>query len=218
MNCQYCKGKCRKAGRQKNGVQRLYCAICKKHQQTNYQKQAYMPGINREICNLLREGVGIRGIGRILKIAVGTVLRRIKAIASRIDKPVVAEQDKSYEVDELWTFIGRKSNEYWIAYVLERRTRQIVDFIVGKRTKSTLRILIEGLLDRKPAVIRTDKLAHYHRIIPKNLHRAGAYCINRIERKNLTIRTHLKRLSRRTIGFSRDVVMLESCLRICFWQ
>lgn len=119
MNCQYCKGKCRKAGRQRNGVQRLYCAICKKYQQTNYQKQAYMPGINGKISNLLREGVGIRGIGRILKIAVGTVLRRIKVLAKRINKPEHVEEGQGYEVYELWTYVGKKSNEYWIAYALE---------------------------------------------------------------------------------------------------
>jgi IS1 family transposase len=45
--------------------------------------------------------------------------------------------------------------------------------------------------------IRTDKLTHYQRLIPKDRHRSGAYCINAIERMNLSIRTDVKRLSRR---------------------
>jgi len=80
-----------------------------------------------------------------------------------------------------------------------------------------MRLLIERLLAANPRVIRTDKLTHYQRRIPKGLHLSGAYCINHIERKNLSIRTHLKRLSRRTICFSRNIVMLNSCLRIYFW-
>ncbi|MBS1665188.1 MAG: hypothetical protein JST68_29350 [Bacteroidetes bacterium] len=41
--------------------------------------------------------------------------------------------------------------------------------------------------------------------------------INRSERKNLTLRTHLKRLSCRTFCFSKSLSMLESCLKLYFW-
>ena len=217
MDCQYCKGKCQKAGKQRNGAQKLYCKQCRKYQQAKYRKQAYGAEINRWIGDLLCEGVGVRGISRILQIATSTVMRRINKIARGIGKPALAK-GQHYEVDELWTYIGRKSNEYWVAYGLNRKTLQVADFIVSKRTKATLKVLVEELLTAHPKVIRTDRLTHYQRIIPKTLHRAGAYCINRIERKNLSIRTHLKRLSRRTIAFSRNKEMLENCLRIYFWR
>jgi IS1 family transposase len=128
------------------------------------------------------------------------------------------ELSAALEVDELWTYIGRKENEYWIAYALNRQTRQVFDFVIGKRTKATLKELIDRLLLLQPKVIRTDKLTIYQRLIPAGLHRPGVYLINRIERMNLTLRTHLKRLGRRTICFSRSVVMLESCLRLYFWR
>jgi hypothetical protein len=41
---------------------------------------------------------------------------------------------------------------------------------------------------------------------------------NHIERKNLSLRTHLKRLNRRTICFSKSLVILSACLRIYFWS
>ena len=122
-----------------------------------------------------------------------------------------------FEVDELWTYLNRKDNEHWMAYAIDRRTRSVVDFVVGKRAKSTLKELIDRLLRLNPKVIRTDKLTLYEYLISKQLHRRGAAVINRIERKNLSIRTHLKRLSRRTICFSHSLKMLESCLRIYFW-
>jgi IS1 family transposase len=120
-------------------------------------------------------------------------------------------------VDELWTYIGRKDNEHWVAYGLDKATGQVVDFIIGKRTKGTLKILIDSLITLQPKQIRTDNLTIYQRLIPKRLHRRSPYYINHIERKNLSIRTHLKRLSRRTICFSRSIFLLESCLKIYFW-
>jgi IS1 family transposase len=156
-------------------------------------------------------------MARILGIARQTVLKRIQLTAKAIRRPVDKLDQVSLEVDELWTYINRKENEYWVAYAIDRRTRSVVDFAVGKRTKATLKELIDRLLHLNPKIIRTDKLTLYEHLIPKKLHRRGAAVINRIERKNLSIRTHLKRLSRRTICFSRSLQMLESCLRIYFW-
>jgi IS1 family transposase len=157
-------------------------------------------------------------MSRVLKVAVNTILNRIRKIAGNIPKPSVINNQACYEVDERWTYIGRKDNECWVAYALDREARQVVDFVIGKRTKNTLKELIERLLKAKPKTIRTDKLTIYQRLIPKIIHRSGAYLINRIERKNLSMRTHVKRLSRRTICFSRSEAMLESCLRIYFWR
>src|ERR1700743_1171730 len=217
MNCQYCNRTCQKAGRQRNGAQKLYCNICQKSQQQAYQYRACQGSINDTITSLVCESVCIRGIARVLRIANNTVLSRIKAIADKISKPAFLRDQSTFEVDELWTYIGRKDNEYWLAYGLDRTTRQVIDFVVGKRTKATLKMLIDNLLKLTPNRIRTDRLTHYQRLIPKPLHRFGAYGINHIEPKNLSIRTHLKRLSRRTICFSRSITILESCLKIYFW-
>lgn len=217
MDCQYCKGKCQKAGQQRNGTQKLYCKVCKKYQQVSYRKKACKAEVNGLIRALVCESVGIRGISRILNISVTTVISRVRKIGWEIRKPAITESRRSYEVDELWTYIGKKANEIWIAYALDRQTRQVTDFVIGKRTRNTLKELIGRLLSFKPRTIRTDRLTHYQRLIPAHLHHAGAYCINRIERKNLSIRTHLKRLGRRTICFNRDISMLNNCLRIYYW-
>ncbi len=202
MDCKYCRYPCKRAGRQKNGLQRYYCRICKKYQQKEYIYPACAGNINPMMRLLIVESVGIRGISRVLRISTGAVLRRIKLLASRTKKPALREEHPIFEVDELWTYIGQKENEYWLAYGLDRKTKEVVDFVIGKRTKKTLKILIDRLLGLSPKRIYTDKLTIYQRLIPSGLHRAAAHCINHIERKNLSIRTHLKRLSRRTICFS----------------
>jgi insertion element IS1 protein InsB len=218
MECKYCGRNCRRCGKQKCGVQRYYCVICQKYQQKEYLYQACNGRTNETIKMLVCESVGIRGIGRIFKIAAGTVLRRIERIAAQIAKPPILPDQPAFEVDEPWTYIGRKENEYWLAYALNKTTGRVADFVIGKRTKATLKTLIDNLLASGVRKIRTDRLTHYQRLIPKAIHRCGAYCINHIERKNLSIRTHLKRLSRKTICFNRSARMLESCLKIYFWR
>ena len=218
MECKYCGQDCRRSGRQRNGTQRYCCKGCLKYQQENYRYRACNRATDNYIRSLSCESVGIRGIARVLGVAKGTVSSRIQLLAKAIGPSSPEEKNVTFEVDELWTYIGRKDNEYWIAYALNRQTRQVEDFVIGKRTKATLKELIDRLLLSKPKVIRTDRLTIYQRIVPKEIHRSGSYCINRIERNNLSIRTHLKRLSRRTICFSRSILMLESCLKLYFWK
>jgi insertion element IS1 protein InsB len=163
------------------------------------------------------EGVSVRGIARVLKISINTVQADIIRTANVIVKPPIRLQQANIEVDELRTFIGNKQNEYWVAYALNRATGEVMDFVVGKRSKRTLRMLINTLLCSGALKISTDRLNIYRSLIPAPLHDYRKNGTNRIERKNLTLRTHLKRLSRRTICFSRKLAMLENCLKIYFW-
>lgn len=170
------------------------------------------------ISKLVRESVGIRGIGRILKISVTTVIKAIKAISRSIIKPLIPFNRRAFELDELRTYVVKKENQYWVAYALCEETRQVIDFVVGRRSKRTLRMIVNTLLLSGVRTIKTDKLNIYQALIPANRHVSNAYNINHIERSNLNLRTHLKRLSRRTICFSKSVGMLEACLKIYFWD
>ena len=214
--CQYCNAPCIKKGFQKNGTQKFYCRACAKYQQGEYQNKACMARINEWIKTLVKEGCGIRSIARILKISITTVIKRIKAIAASIVKPMV-RMERSYEMDEMRTIVRNKANPYWIAYAIDNEDRTVVDFKAGARTKQTLNRVIDTLLLSKTKKIYTDGLKLYQFLIPKDIHKKGAHRINHIERMNLNIRTHLKRLSRKTICFSKKAGMLEACLKIYFW-
>jgi len=217
MNCKFCKGNCQKAGRQKNGAQKLYCKACNKYQQLQYRYQACKTNLVEIIPTLVCESVSIRGISRILEIAVSTVTRKIKEVAASISKPPIPLNKKTFELDEVRTYIKKKENQYWIAYAICSETKKVIDFIVGKRTKRVLKMVVNTLLLSGVETIKTDKLNIYQSLIPAHRHVSAAYNINHIERNNLNIRTHLKRLSRRTICFSKSILMLESCLKIYFW-
>lgn len=218
MECKFCGKNCSKAGKQKNGQQRYYCKYCKRYQQSKYVYSAYKAEIKAMIPKLVCESVGIRGIGRLLKIASGTVVKMIRSIAQAIQKPAIPVKKISFELDEVRTYVGNKENQYWIAYALCSETKRVVDFTVGKRSKRVLRSIVNTLLLSNVRTIKTDKLNIYQSLIPAGRHVSNAYNINHIERNNLNLRTHLKRLSRRTICFSKSLVMLEACLKIYFWK
>ena len=91
---------------------------------------------------------------------------------------------RSFELDELRTYVCKIENQYWIAYALCSDTKEVVDFIVGKRSKRTLRMIVNTLLLSGVKIIKTDKLNIYQFLIPKNRHISNAYNINHIERNN----------------------------------
>ena len=116
------------------------------------------------------------------------------------------------------TFIGKKSLLRWIVYALDRETKEVVSFNVGRRTNKTLKRVIRSLELAHARIIYTDKLKNYRYIINRKIHRTTTKCTNHIERMNLTLRTGLKRLNRKTICYSRSLVILMAVLRIYFWR
>ena len=201
----------------RNNVQRYYCKNCNSSFQESYSYKAYESSTNTFVVSLLKESCGVRGISRILRISKNTVLSRMLKISNQIKIPHFTKLGCKFEVDELWSFIGNKDNVAWITYAIEKQTRDVIDFLVGRKTTENIRPLINKLLLVKPKRIYTDRLNIYPSLIPEAIHKRFQYCTNRIERKNLTLRTHIKRLSRRTICFSRKQEYLEAHLRIYFW-
>jgi insertion element IS1 protein InsB len=218
MECRYCKIACVKAGRSAIGIQRFRCKSCRKYQQECYRHHARLAGVDESIVALLTEGMGIRGISRVLKISATTVISRIKVIAAKTNRPSDRASGGIYEIDELWTYVGSKETKVWITYALHRQSKAVVDFTVGSRTKEHLSAIATTTLALQPTKVCTDGLSVYRTLIPFNLHNVGLPHTRRIERFNLNLRTHLKRLSRKTIAFSKTAGMLESCLKIYFWK
>lgn len=215
MECNVCKGLCIKYGRSAAGKQRYRCKGCNKTMINSYTNKACLVD-TALITSFLKEGCGIRSIARLLKICCNTVLKRILVTAKCISKPPIFF-NKEYEVDELRTYCQKKSRLLWIVYALEKESRRVIDFAVGSRTMKTLQLVTDTVLLAGAKNIYTDKLNLYRYLIPPHIHFTNAYHTNHIERKNLSLRTHLKRLNRRTICFSKSIAMLRACLRIYLW-
>lgn len=54
-------------------------------------------------------------------------------------------------------------------------------------------------------MMTSDDWGSYARTVPKEIHLTGKIFTQRIERNNLTLRTRIKRLARKTVCFSRSV-------------
>jgi insertion element IS1 protein InsB len=215
MKCRYCSESCIKKGKTCNH-QRYKCTACRKYQQETYTYHSHLIK-DYEIVNLIKESVGVRGIGRLLQISNSTVIRRILKIGRSVKRPVPLLFGQTYQVDELFTYIGNKKNRMCVAYSLNPETGEVIDVVIGRRNKTNLIKIISTLLLANAQQIVTDKLNIYKELIPKEIHSTMNRGINHIERKNLTLRTHLKRLNRRTICYSKSLAILLAIVKIYFW-
>jgi insertion element IS1 protein InsB len=216
-NCKRCNClKVVKNGKSRNGEQRYLCRQCSYSFQIVFKYDSYLVK-DYQITQLTKEGCGIRSTARILGISPSTVLRRILVIARNIERPYSILKGKIYEVDELFTYLGNKDNRICIAYSLNPQTGEVTDFVVGRRNKTNLTKIISTLLLTDAKQVATDKLNIYKELIPKEIHSTKNRGINHIERRNLTLRTHLKRLNRRTICYSKSIAMLYAVVKIYFW-
>lgn len=125
-----------------------------------YKNNACNLFISNSIISLVKEGCGIRSIARLLHISAVTVINRIRKIADAIVKPIIAI-GRTYEVDELRTYIKNKNQEYWVIYALDKQNGQVVDLKVGKRTNVNVKLVTDTLLLSNCKQVYTDKLNIY---------------------------------------------------------
>ena len=111
------------------------------------------------------------------------------------------------ELDEMWSFVRTKKNQRWLWLAIDHETRAVLAFVFGKR-KSNVFKKLKALL--KPFDITTfysDDWSAYQRNLAGYDHIISKKNTQRIERKNLTLRTRIKRLCRKTICYSKCEIM-----------
>lgn len=170
FSCPDCEGGMVKNGRTKDLKQRYICRHCRKTSVIFYQNQACNKETNTNIIALTKEGCGIRSTARLLCISVPTLLSRLRSIASKISQSAIS-LGKTYEVDELRTYVRSKTNQIWLVYALEREAGQIVTFHAGKRNNRTLKVVTESLAHAGSKAVFTDRLSNYESLISKRIHK-----------------------------------------------
>src|SRR4051794_31245511 len=72
------------------------------------------------------------------------------------------------EADELCSFVGKKANKQWLWLALDARSRQVLAFHVGDRSRKSARRLWNKLpaVYRKHAAFYTDAYPPYGKVIP----------------------------------------------------
>jgi insertion element IS1 protein InsB len=121
------------------------------------------------------------------------------------------------ELDELWSFVIKKANQTWIWIALCRFTRQVVGYAVGDRSAATCRrlwLMIPPMY--RESTCYSDFWTAYEAVIPDDQHIAVGKETGQtahIERWNNTLRQRLGRFVRKTLSFSKSLVMHEIALR-----
>ena len=87
-----------------------------------------------------------------------------------ISKPTLNEKHQYYEVDEMRVVVGFKQKEAWMTYAINRHTKKIINFIVGRRTRQNISVITNSVLQLQPKMIFTDRLKSYLTLIPKKQH------------------------------------------------
>ena len=220
--------RCLSANIKNNGLflskkQSYKCKICSKKFTDNGQQWFVCEQKQACVKRLLLERLSLRGICRAMQVSMTWLMAFIKDLYGSMPEDLNCEvalekvqKDHRYyiklvhsEADELWSFVGKRSNVYYIWLVVHRQSRQVVAFHVGDRSRESARKLWAKI----PAYIRlyglfhTDHWASYQKVIPeeRHLYAKKKKWTNHVERLNCTLRQRISRLVRETLSFSKTL-------------
>jgi len=222
-----------KNGHRPSGIQYWHCCECGKNFQLEYLYNAHKPGVKEQITELTLNSSGVRDISRVLKINKNTVISELKkkempkvnpymqTDPAQSGEDLEVEMVCEAEMDEFWSFVKNKGNQRWTWYAIDRHSGRILAWHNGKRDDKDFLVLWAMLSKFSVKCYCTDDWGAYSRYIPVDKHRVGKDKTWKIERKNLNFRTHIKRLHRKTICFSRNEQIHDNVIgmyinRYCF--
>jgi IS1 family transposase/transposase-like protein len=202
-----------KNGHDYKGAQKYHCRDCGSYG-TLDKKSQYDEKTKRQAVDSYFERVSMRGVERIFNVPRQRLAAWLVEEGETLSEEdlsatlVQPEDDDVLELDELWSFVLKKSKKRWIWIALCRRTRQVVAYFIGNRKEASCRELWE----RIPPAYRksqtySDFWAAYQKVFPTETHQSvgkESGQTNHVERWNNTLRQRLARLVRKTLSFSKS--------------
>jgi len=124
------------------------------------------------------------------------------------------------QADEQWSYVGNKKNQRWPWYAIDAATGCVLSFVLGPRRDSVFKQLYDNLKAFNITTCFTDDWGSYSKYIPPEKHVIGKKNTQKIENKNLCLRTRIKRFARRTICFSKSELLHDTviCLFINIYR
>ncbi len=146
MTCPYCRSDLiKKNGHTRHGKQNHQCLACNKQFVMHPENRTIDERTENLIRKTLLERVSLQGICRIFEVSMPWLLELIEKVIKELPEDLhveVVKEDDDLEVvvlqaDELWSYVGSKTNPQWLWLVLHTRTRQVIAMQVGPRDKRT---------------------------------------------------------------------------------
>ena len=225
VHCPDCQGvDVVRYGKQRHGPQRYRChnTDCPRHIfLLHYQNQGRLPAVKQQMVDMALNGSGIRDTARVLRVSPTTVINTLQkkesilqpvneGLLQRLDAEqvqVIVHKVEAAEVDEMWSFVGSKSQQRWLWHAIDHYTGQVLAYVFGTREDCVF-LELQALLE--PFGIThfyTDGWGAYDRHIDHEKHTVGKRYTQKIERKHTTLRARIKRLVRKTICYSKSIQM-----------
>ena len=234
IECPHCKSEdVKKFGTSPIGKQRYACKSCTKTFQRDYTNIACDPSTRSKIYFQTINGSGTRAIARTLNISPNTVTSTLKSFEPLLwhinydylmklgDQEIEVEitSGTEAEMDEMWSFVHDKSQQYWLWWAIDHNTGTPLAFCFGTREHKNLEKLKELVEDFNITTVFTDGNPAYHKLITECDLVVSKRETQKIERKHLSLRTWCARLVRKSIRFSKSHLMhsIVVSLVINFW-
>jgi insertion element IS1 protein InsB len=230
VRCPYCHGdQIVQRGKTHRGTQRYLCQNTACPPQSfllAYRYQGRLPEVKQQISDMSLNASGIRDTPRVLRIRTDTVLRALRkkeAALASVNSALLRTIDPAEilvdiapaggaEVDEMWSFVGKKGNPRWLWHAIDYHTGKVLAYVFGRR-KDAVFLQRKALLEPFGLTrFYTDHWGAYARHLDADVHSPGKRHTQKIERKHLTLRTRIKRLVRKTICFSKSIQMHDIVL------
>ncbi len=137
-------------GKQANGTQRYRCdnPDCPRTIfLLQYRDKGRLPAVKQQIIDMTLNGSGVRDIVRVLRVSSATVidvLKKKEPAVKQVNKrllhtldplhvDVILRQVEKAEMDEMWSFVGSKSQQRWLWHAIDHYTGQILAYVFGPR-------------------------------------------------------------------------------------
>jgi len=193
MTCPTCKADAQRFGTNRNGSQRFRCVECKKTFSAKLSDRIVGSTVPltqvEKVLQLLIESCSVRSAERISGLHRDTILKLLVAAGEQCEKLmgrlIVNVPVADVECDELWGIVAKKNKRvkseddasFGDAYTfvaIERNTKLVLNFALGKRNQATTDVFIEGLRHatsgKQKFQITTDGFAPYRSAITTTLH------------------------------------------------
>ena len=201
-------------GLKKSGRQNYRCKECGRQFQGEYTYAACKPENRKQALRCLCRGSGIRDCSVLSNLSCGAVQRLIKKEADGIVLRPQRWQYQRVQIDEQWSYVGKKEKKVWMLYAYAVEEDEILAFTLGKRSAKTVENLLVKLKQLDIEYFLTDDWEAFRAVLPQNRHLSGKQYTKNIEGVHTFFRTRIRRLMRRTVCFSKKLIYHYSMLKI----
>ena len=102
------------------------------------------------------------------------------------DVHVIIEKVEAAEVDEMWSYVGNKTQQRWLWHAIDHRTGVILADVLGPRQDEVFLQVKALLAPCGRHHFYTDAAEVYNRHVTSEHHTVGKNNTQKIERKHLT--------------------------------